>query len=177
MTGMFDDATGADLLEATFPLVAEQGKAARLVRFEFAGFGPRLTSLQQAAERFNIDAIFHGRVDANDYAGLLARATIGLSLKAMSGPYANSTFPSKVIEYAENGLCVIATDISDVREVLGDNALYLGADDPLQLVTHLRWAAEQPRAIANLGQKACEHLQTTLGYTRVGEELRAFLFQ
>ena len=177
MTGMFDDATGVALLEATFEALAEDEEASKSARFEFAGFGPRLTSLREAAERHKIHATFHGRLDAADYARLLARASIGLSLKAIEGPYANSTFPSKVIEYAENGLCVITTDISDVRAVLGNNALYLHADEPRQLVAHLRWASERPRDIAHLGQRACEHLQTTRGYQRVGEDLRAFLFK
>lgn len=176
MSGMFDDATGVDLMEQAFARIASEQRNFAGLRFEFAGFGPRLASLEHSARQWGVDAVFHGRLGSSAYAELLGRGSIGLSLKAMSGPYAQTTFPSKVVEYAQHGLCVITTNISDVRQVLGEAALYLESDDPEQLLMHLRHASRVPHDIAALGRRARERVEDTLSYVRVGHRLREFLY-
>ena len=52
----------------------------------------------------------------------------------MNGTLADTTFPSKVIEYVSNELTLITTDISDVRAVLLSDPYYITNDDPIEIV-------------------------------------------
>jgi glycosyltransferase involved in cell wall biosynthesis len=176
MTGMFDDATGVDLLIEAFRGIEADPEPYRNLRFELSGFGPRLECVRNTVAKCDLDVIVHERLNDRDYARMLQRASIGLSLKAVAGPYANTTFPSKVIEYAQHRLCLIATDISDVRRLFGDVVRYVTADDPAQLLSHLRWANSHRQEVGAAGARLRSHVEQDLGYGRVGSALRQFIF-
>lgn len=146
------------------------------VTFEIAGAGPGVDALRRFECGTGPVVKIWGRLDADEYAALLARAHIGLSLKPVGGDVSETTFPSKVVEIAENGLALIATDISDVRELFGNTAWYLTSENPAELVGHLRHAATDRAAVAQAAAAAQRCIAGRLSYAAVGRELRAFFY-
>lgn len=146
------------------------------VTFEIAGAGPGMEALRRFENGVRPTVRIWGRLDAGGYAALLARAHVGLSLKPVGGDVSETTFPSKTVEIAENGLALIATDISDVRTVFGEAAWYLGSVDPDELVAHVRRAAADRAAVARLAAAGQRRVVEHLSYRAVGYTLRGFLY-
>ena len=92
------------------------------------------------------------------------------------GDVSETTFPSKTVEIAENGLALIATDISDVRAVFESTAWYLTSTDPVELVDYIRNAAINRMDVANAATNVQQRVAERLTYIVVGSELRNFLF-
>lgn len=92
--------------------------------------------------------IVYGRLNDAGYARILSECQVGLALKLAAGPLADTTFPSKIIELANAGLLVVSTDISDVRKIFGDGALFLVPETAQVLAELLLWAMENPRRVA-----------------------------
>lgn len=140
MSGTLCHDTGCDLLIDAIRILRQTDEPwVRNVRFEITGKGESLDQLNSlASETTHPIVIVHGRLSDLGYLSVLNRADVGLSLKLNKGPFANTTFPSKVIEYAANGILVLTTDISDVRKVLGDGATYLNLDEPSELINLIK---------------------------------------
>ena len=177
LSGLLSEGTGSDLLLAALRhLVESRDNRLRRLSIEVAGFGPGLTVLSRAAADPALQLTVHGRLNASAYSALLDRAAVGLSLKTHSSAYADTTFPSKVMEYAERAQCLIATDISDVRHVFGETARYLTSDDPKLLAAELAWAADNPTEVLRRGREARLLVEGRFTEAAVGRELRDFLF-
>jgi glycosyltransferase involved in cell wall biosynthesis len=132
MGGTLSADTGAELLidtirkiRLTSPLWASK------LHFEVTGYGPSLEGLiKLSTEPGKPEIRIHGRTTIEQYRAVLNDCDVGLALKLNNGPLANTTFPSKVIEFAAAGLLVLTTDISDVRDIFGSGAIYLTRDEP-----------------------------------------------
>jgi glycosyltransferase involved in cell wall biosynthesis len=72
---------------------------------------------------------------------------------------------------------VVSTDISDVRQVLADGALYLELDDPALLIERLRWVVEHRDTARALSQTGMQAISTACAPERVGHRLSDFLFK
>jgi len=165
--------TGADILiDAIRLLRSSRPPWAKKLHLEITGKGPSLEALAALAtdEQFPRVTV-HGRMTDEAYRAVLSRCQIGLALKPVNGPLAQTTFPSKVIELASAGLLVVTTDISDVREVLGDGALYLTRDDPLELVEALRVAVETPDEARKIAARGYESARSRCAPTTAGKEI------
>jgi glycosyltransferase involved in cell wall biosynthesis len=178
MGGTLCNETGANLLiNAIRNMVSSELPWLKNIRFEITGKGDAIDEFKKLAKALvHPEIVVHGRLTDSDYAEVLNRADVGLSLKLNNGPYANTTFPSKVIEYAAAGLLIVTTDISDVRSIFGEGALYLKHDDPLQLIQHLEFITARPNeafTISELGQQA---VQKVCSPKLVGRELQQFIF-
>lgn len=141
------------------------GKGESLSRFEALAAAPTAPRV-----------VVHGRLGDADYDALLSRMTVGLALKLNTGELATTTFPSKVIEMAGAGLLIVTTDISDVRRVFGDGALYVKEDTPEALVALLRWIAENPAQADAVGAQGSEAVRAQCDVDVAGHRLAAFLF-
>lgn len=178
MSGTLAPDTGAPLLiEAIRRLRKRQAGWAAELCFDVTGKGESLGAFEQLAAESGLPQVrVHGRTSDARYLEILRGCEIGLALKPVSGPLADTTFPSKVIEFAGSGLLVLSTDISDVRRLLGEGARYLERNDPELLIERLAAIVADREAAARcarLGRQAAEHHCSP---TRVGEELRQFLF-
>lgn len=122
--------TGAGILAAAIVrLHATNPGLAQQLHLHVTGAGDMIDAFRAMA----VDTpgiTVHGRLDERDYRALLDKCSIGLALKPNTGALADTTFPSKVTELAGAGMLVLTTDISDVRDVLGEGAVYLVRDDP-----------------------------------------------
>jgi len=170
--------TGAGILvEAIRIIRLAKPPWARRLHVEITGKGPSLQALADLAiDGESPHVTVHGRMTDQDYRKIVSRCHIGLALKPVNGPLAQTTFPSKVVELASAGLLVITTDISDVREVLGDGALYLMRDDPRELVEALRSAVEAPASAQAIAARGHESACRRCAPTTAGLEVLDFCF-
>ena len=120
--------------------------------------------------------IVHGRITNSEYHQMLTRTQVGLALKPNLGKLANTTFPSKVIEFASHQILVVSTDISDVRKVLSNGAIYLTNDDPRLLIDKLRWIVENREQANDLALKGARAVNLTCAPEKVGLMLKQFIF-
>ena len=175
-SGTLEPATGMTLLAQSLELV-DLHNLSKCITVYITGQGSSVSELQEVIKRLkNVKVMMLGRVSAVDYCNILEQADIGLSLKLVGGPYADSTFPSKAIEYAENGLMVISTDISDVRTIFGTSASYLNTNNPTTLAETIITAAQNPRETRILGKQAQRIIADRMSYPHVGERLKDFFF-
>lgn len=178
MSGTLSVDTGAELLLETIQIIASRLPIlAKSLCFEITGMGPSLDKFSSLFNACDISNVFvHGRLSNAEYKSLLARCSVGLALKPPHGNLANTTFPSKVIEYASAGLLVITTDISDVRMLFDDTVLYVAPNHPeiliklLELVVNNR-SDSLSRSLA--GQFAVQKLCSPL---QAGNSVRDFIF-
>jgi glycosyltransferase involved in cell wall biosynthesis len=98
-----------------------------------------------------------------------------LALKLNTVALAETTFPSKVIEYAAAGMLVLTTDISDVRQVLGDGALYLQQDNALQLVSLFERVVQDRIGSQSMAALGCERVRAQCSPASAGRLVSDFL--
>ena len=179
MSGTLAPNTGAPLLiEAIKRLRANPlGWAAELI-FEITGKGESLPEFERLESEPGLPRVrVHGRTTEVRYLEILYGCDVGLALKPVGGALADSTFPSKVVEFAASGLLVLSTDISDVRCLLGDGARYLGRNDPDLLIERLGEIARDREAAARCALQGRMAVETHCAPQRAGRELRDFLFR
>jgi glycosyltransferase involved in cell wall biosynthesis len=177
--GTLSSDTGAPMLaEAINILRRERFAWADQLRFEITGKGDCLSLFEDLRTGEGCPkVVVHGRTTDEEYERILSRTQVGLALKPNSGPLAQTTFPSKVVEFASHGILVLTTDISDVRAVLREGAIYLETEDARSLVEKLRWIVENPTeaaAVASLGTQA---VAAVCGPQVVGSMLSSLLFR
>ena len=170
--------TGANLLVDTIAHLRRTRPAwAGRLHFEISGKGPSLAAFSALAGSAEAPSVtVHGRLSDVGYRELLARCDIGLALKPRRGALADTTFPSKVVEMASAGMLVLSTDISDVRAVLGDGALYLERDEPSALCELLRLAAEDPVAARALAERGAQAVWARCEPAAAGRAVADFIF-
>jgi hypothetical protein len=171
--------TGALLLvEAIRKLRTENPPWAIGLTFEITGKGDCVESFKSLSrEAINPLVTVYGRTTDAEYRQILARAIVGLALKPNLGELANTTFPSKVVEFASNDILVLTTDISDVRKVLGNGAIYLEVDDVDTLIEKIRWIAEHKSDARNISKLGMHTINTICSSENVGKMLDDFLFK
>jgi hypothetical protein len=76
-------------------------------------------------------------LNRNTYLKILSESHVGLNLRLNNYEMSATTFPSKVIEYAEHGLLVVSTRTSDVPIIFGKTLIYLEEETTSSLVTLL----------------------------------------
>ena len=171
--------TGANLLIKTIKRISLGNPPwAENIQFEITGKGESLVDFQKLASEIpHPEIIVHGRLSKLDYESVLNRADIGLSLKLNYVPYSNTTFSTKVVEYESAGLLVLTTDISDVRMVLGDGAIYLASDDPLELMMRLEFIANDRQRAKLYSERGYELIQEQCAPKIVGNKLVNFIYK
>lgn len=176
ISGTLEPATGMTLLAQSLEIIDRHEQSKNIVVF-ITGQGDSLTALHQASGRLkHVIVKVLGRVSEEDYHKTLAKADVGLSLKLVGGSYADSTFPSKTIEYAENGLMLISTDINDVRSIFGNSVHYLTTNSPAELADLILTASKNPKKTRMLGHQVQQVVNEQLSYPQVGEMLKHFFF-
>lgn len=178
MSGTLAPDTGAPLLiEAIRLLRARQPDWAAGLCFEVTGKGDSLAAFEQLAAEPGLPRVrVYGRTSDARYLEILRGCEIGLALKPIGGALADTTFPSKVIEFAGSGLLVLSTDISDVRRLLGEGACYLERNDPELLIERLAAIATDREAAARCARLGRQTAERHCAPSRAGEDLRQFFF-
>lgn len=178
-SGTLERETGAQLLIDTIVAMrAWPSDWCQKVIFEVTGKGSYLNYFIDLAnnDRFP-KVIVHGRTTNFEYQKILDRIDVGLSLKLPDGPYANSTFPSKVMEFASNGILVLTTNISDVHKIFGDEgALYL-QDSVENLNELIRGSVQDRIRMARIAKDGHRRVMSVGATGEVKKRLTQFIFE
>lgn len=175
--GLLNDDTGVPLFIATLDLLRlSNDPSLASLSINIAGMGPGLIAFKRFGDGERPTVRVLGRVTNEEYGDLLNRCAIGLSLRPVMGDYSESTFPSKIVEYAEHGLAVVATDVSDTRILFGDAVIYIEGGKAEALATQLKRAVAHPEEVIQKADAAAKVVQDQLSFPSAGRALKAFLF-
>ena len=177
MGGTLNRETGAYLLTQAITGLRHSGEswAAKLV-IHVTGTGPSLTDFEKiAASPGYPTVVVHGRTTNAEYASILQECDVGLSLKLNKGTLADTTFPSKVVEFAGAGMLVLTTDISDVRLVLGEGALYLQRDHVADLEALLKEVVQDRAAAMAKAHRGYKNVRTLCTPSLAGQRVANFV--
>lgn len=177
MGGTLSPDTGAKLLIDAIVNMRKVGAAwvSRLT-IHVTGSGPSVAEFQALADSPGHPSIrVYGRTTNAQYTDILRACDVGLALKLHSGTLADTTFPSKVIEYASAGLLVLTTDISDVRLVLGEGALYLPDDSATQLEMLLERVVSDIPGVQRVAALGYERVQAQCSSASAGRMIADFV--
>lgn len=179
MSGTLSPETGAPLLlEVIRRLRVWQPDWAAALTFEVTGQGVCFADFERLAREGGAPQVrVHGRISTTDYLEVLGRCEVGLALKPVDGALADTTFPSKVMEFAGSGMLVLTTDISDVRLILGAGARYLSRNDADLLIERLREIVCDPSGAAKCADQGRAAAEEQCGERVTGQRLREFLFR
>ncbi|RZS47480.1 glycosyltransferase [Sphaerotilus mobilis] len=177
--GTISKETGADAMIQVLDLIERRRPLwSRKLTLEISGKGDLVAEFsQRAGKDIGMGGlVIHGRTTDEEYQAIVRRCQVGLALKPATGQLANTTFPSKVIEMASAGLLLVTTDISDVRLIFGESAVYVHSEDPESIYVALQKivsSVEESSVRALHGQaiarSACDSSQ-------VGPKLKQFFF-
>jgi glycosyltransferase involved in cell wall biosynthesis len=137
--------TGVEnLLEALCKLKEIAPHASSGIRIVAVGDGNLAGRMRSAASNELKDILeFRGRVTDSEYQELLRTSHIGLCLKMPNYSMGQTTFPSKVIEFASWGLLVVSYRVSDVPLLFPENgAILLKETTPYELASALKQIVE-----------------------------------
>jgi glycosyltransferase involved in cell wall biosynthesis len=137
--------TGVEnLIDALQMLKDTSPRTLSRIRIVAVGDGNLATRMRSAAAgELNGILEFRGRVTDSEYQELLRTSHIGLCLKVPNYSMGQTTFPSKVIEFASWGLLVVSYRVSDVPVLFPKNgAILLEETTPHELASALLQIAE-----------------------------------
>jgi glycosyltransferase involved in cell wall biosynthesis len=117
----------------------------------------------------------YGRLDDENYKKVLDSCNVGLALKLPEGPLASTTFPSKVLEYVNSNLLILTTDISDVKLLLKDEAIYTNGEEG-NLISKLEYISKHKKNIFYKTEKAKYNLNSYCTGINEIEKLKTFIF-
>lgn len=179
MSGSLAPETGADMLIDTIrQLRADAADWTKQLHFVITGKGPSLPLFEMlSAEPGHPTVQVYGRLTDNAYRRVLRNSIIGLSLKPLHGPFADNTFPSKVMEFSSADLLVVATAISDVRTVLNDGAIYLWDDTVDELIRYLRWSVMDRKGALICARRGHHHVLSHYTPAIAGARVADFIFR
>jgi len=113
------------LVEAVEMLRTQQPDLVQRLHFVVTGKGPYAAAFRALAAQAPDWMSFGESLPRAAYLEAISNCHIGLSLRLGVHEMSATTFPSKVVEYAQYGLLVVSTRASDVPLLFGDDALYL----------------------------------------------------
>ena len=175
--GTVSDDTGArNLIEAIKILKLKDEPWINRLEFIITGKGDCIDDLKKLSVCENLPIVkVCGRLSDKEYSLMLDECNVGMALKPNNGKLADTTFPSKVIELASSGLLVLTTDISDVRKVLEDGALYLEDDSVSTLIESLKYISENTFSAINIAEKGLMYVKTKCSIDKAGMHLSGFI--
>lgn len=162
-TGPHEPRKGLDTLLRSIALLRREGVPVRLVT---AGGGPQLPELQRLARTLGISdhVQFLGYVHDPDDTRLpllYAQADIFVLPSLREG------FGLVLVEAMASGLPVVATNVSSIPEVVGNDAVLVPPGDPRALAGSLHALINDPKLRTDLGERGRHRIATRFGWNRV----------
>ena len=152
---------GIDVLVAAFRAAAAE--EARL-RLEIVGTGPEGEVVEAAASDARV--VRHGPLPHRAAIERMARWDVGVApFHAVPHCYFS---PLKVLEYMAAGSCTVASDLGQIRLLLGDGerGVLVEPGDPDELAAAFLRLARDPRLAADLGARGREYVLSRRTWTQ-----------
>jgi hypothetical protein len=171
--------TGVELFcRAVELLMDTPGEIGSQVEFIVTGFGSeeKIRDLQRRCANSAVRISFSPSMERSMFLDTLCSCHVGLSLKIPESPMSMTTFPSKVVEIAYQGLLLISTKASDVPLLFDQNNSVLLADaSPELLAKAIRAVLLDPVGMAAIASRGKERAFELFDSRCVGEFVVNFL--
>lgn len=161
----------ADLVEAC-GILARDGRAFRL---EIVGDGPLRSSLELAAARHRVPAVFHGALPHEDVAALYRRAAVFCLPCVVAASGDRDGLPTAVLEAMALGVPVVTTPVNGLREAVAHErtGLVVPERDPAALADALSRLLADRVLARTLADEARRHIERTFTLERSVTLLRS----
>ncbi len=170
--------TGSELLYSVIKFLrGQKDKWVNQINFVITGKGSIDKFLEFEGNDIHPKVHVLGFLSKENYKKTLKTVHVGLALKPIGGAFANTTFPSKVIEYASNRKLVLTTNISDIEDVLSDGAIYLKTNTVEEFVGKLKWIVKNRSQAESIAQKGFDLVNEKCTEEECGLQLKTFLFE
>jgi glycosyltransferase involved in cell wall biosynthesis len=170
--------TGLELFQAAVGLLLDSEPQIPLHFFITGNFPndemQKLAAKVASTSRMRISVF--SNLPTKEYRKLAEEADVGLCLKLPSTSIGQTTFPSKVIEFAALGMLVLSTSVSDVPVIFDDeSALLLTSEDPKELAAALSEVSRNRGKAAERARNGRQLVLDRFSKSAVGKEIVEFL--
>jgi hypothetical protein len=175
-SGSLIEEAGSGLLLDTLKILRQRYTCLQeVLHFVVTGKGPWASTFQAFALEFPEWLTFGEGLLKAKYLDQLSNCHVGLSLRLASFEMSDTTFPSKVIEYANHGLLVLTTRASDVPILLDEGACYLDEETPYALAELLASLPVHRIELAKTAKLGQRRVQEMCNPKVVGKALKQLL--
>jgi glycosyltransferase involved in cell wall biosynthesis len=175
-SGTLLEEVGCKLLLAALEIMRLQNPdVVHKIHFVVTGKGPFAEAFRNLAEQAPEWLSFGESLGRTAYLDVLNSSHVGLSLRLADYEMGATTFPSKVVEYAQHGLLVLTTRASDVPTLFGETALYLDKETPEDLALLLSSLPERKTKLQAMAIAGRARTISTCSPAIVGEALKRLL--
>lgn len=94
----------------------------------------------------------------------------------VQGTEVGGTHPA-LLEGMGHGNCVLANDVPEHREVLGDAGVYFSARNNGELTERMQFLLDHPEVVASYGQKAVERIKKYYTWDKIADEYQKLFFK
>ena len=165
------------LMGAVEILRGQQPGLVRELHFVVTGKGPYASAFRALAAQAPDWVTFGESLSRGAYLEAISSCHIGLSLRLAAHEMSATTFPSKVVEYAQYGLLVVSTRSSDVPLLFGDDALYLEDETASALAVMLAGLPHRRDELCNIANRGRARVLLRCSPETVGAEIGHLLAQ
>ncbi|HEY3242200.1 MAG TPA: glycosyltransferase family 4 protein [Phycisphaerae bacterium] len=160
---------GVDILITAFAKLTQEDPAARLL---IVGTGPMEHELRSTARSLGIEGavIFTGNVEHPGVPALLRAMDVAVApFRSIDGFYFS---PIKLFEYMAAGVCVIASRLGQIRQVIEDgvSGLLCRPDDALDLLAKLQRLRQSPELRSRLAANAFNVVRRRYTWAHAGQK-------
>jgi len=177
--GEISRGTGLNLFIEAVGLLADQYPRLA-IHFFVTGRYPAETLAElkrQTEDRSHLTITLLGELPGQQYRALLDSIDIGLCLKLPSHSLGQTTFPSKVIEFASAGVLVCSTRVSDVPLLFDStSALLLESEDPVLLADAIVHASANRSMVTHTALRGASSIRHLCSADSVRRDMVRFLF-
>ena len=163
------------LLEALEILRCQHSEVQKGIHVVVTGKGPFAGAFRRWAEQSPDWLSFGELMSRRDYITLLNNCHVGLSLRLSAYEMGATTFPSKVVEYAQHGLLVLTTRTSDVPLLFGEEALYLEEESSKALAALLLGLPRLRERLRNTAIRGHKRILNACAPEVVGQGIRLLI--
>lgn len=177
-SGTLLEEVGCKLLLDSLEIVRRQYPGTvKEMHFVVTGKGPFAEAFRRWAEQVPELLSFGESMRRADYINVLNSCHVGVSLRLSNYEMGETTFPSKVVEYAQHGLLVLTTRASDVPVLFGKEALYLEEESAQALALLLASLPRLRESLRDIAIRGRERVLKTCAPEVVGYDIRRLLVQ
>lgn len=175
-SGTLLEEVGCNLLLAAVGILrCEHPDLVHGMHFVVTGKGPCAEAFRSLAQQAPEWLSFSESLGRTAYLEVLNSSHVGLSLRLAEYEMGTTTFPSKVVEYAEHGLLVLTTRASDVPMLFGEEALYLEEESARALAALLSSLPGYRKSLRNTAIRGRERVLSACAPEVVGQGIRRML--
>lgn len=166
--------TGADVLINTIKaMIKESLSDLDEVTFIVTGFGPLADCFKRLAVIAPSSILeYYGKISEAEYRAIISQCHVGLCLKRPDNMMGLTTFPSKVVDIAANGLLLVTTKVSDVPMIFSnDSAVLLDSLSEKSLIEAIKFIISKKDYAHRVARQGQETIYHQLNPMKVGEDL------